>query len=232
MWTGRGRPACATSRHIGLRLAADVGARRLPSSPRRHAPRSPALAHSANSDGPDPDRLQPSAPASAAARLISGQAGHERARACGSAIVSSSERPISAKSDGVQAVHERAEVRPLLDRVGERDRVAEQRPRLGGLDFEIGMHDHRRQPRRHRQPDDVGRIRRGGPARSRRRSHGAMLSACADPAPSRSPSSAQAISVSTDDVGAEQRIDRDHRSRGAGGAAAEAARQRQALPDA
>ena len=75
--------------------------------------------------------------------------------------------------------------------------VAEQRARLRRLDLEIGMHDDRGQTRRHRQPDDVGRIRRGGRARSRRRSHGAMLSACADPAPSRSPSSAQAISVSS-----------------------------------
>ena len=62
--------------------------------------------------------------------------------------------------------------------------------------------------------------------------HGAMLSACADPAPSRSPSSAHAISVSAVDRAADQRIDRHHRRGGAGGAAAEAARQRQPLPDA
>ena len=163
--------------------------------------------------------------------LDRGQARHERRPArLGDRVLerSADQREVAA----VQAVDERAEVRPLAHGVGERHRVAEQRPRLRRLDLEIGMHDHRGQAGRNRQPDDVGRVRRGGRARSRRRCDGAMLSACADPAPSRSPSSAQAISVSIDALRAEQRVDRDDRRRGARRAAAETARERQALADA
>ena len=59
------------------------------------------------------------------------------------------------------------------------------------------MHDDRREP-----GGTGSRIMSGGAARRTRTNppqmHGAMLSACADPAPSRSPSSAQDISVSID----------------------------------
>ena len=141
-------------------------------------------------------------------------------------------REISAKSPRCRPCDERAQVRPLPDGVGERHRVAEQRARLRRLDLEIRVHDHGRQAGGHRQRDDVRRTRRAGPARSRRRCDGAMLSACADPAPSRSPSSAQAISVSIDALRAEQRVDGDDRRRGARRAAAQAARQRQPLANA
>src|SRR5581483_4832873 len=53
--------------------------------------------HRAKSDGPEPDRLQPSAPASAAARLIADSPGTSGARR-GSATASSSERDIRSKS--------------------------------------------------------------------------------------------------------------------------------------
>ena len=118
------------------------GHRRRPRARRVAAPR-----HSAKSDGPDPDRLQPSAPASTAARLIAARPGHERRAArLGDRVLERArdQREVAA----VQAVDERAEVRPLPDRVGERHRVAEQRARLRRLDLEIGMHDDRRQARR------------------------------------------------------------------------------------
>src|SRR4051812_5665535 len=58
---------------------------------------SAVLRQSANSEGPDPDRLQPSAPASTAACLIAASPGTSDARR-GSAIVSSSERDSRSKS--------------------------------------------------------------------------------------------------------------------------------------
>ena len=75
--------------------------------------------HSAKSDGPDPDRLQPSAPASTAACLIAAKPGDERRPArLGDRVFERArdEREVGA----VKAVDERAEVRPLPDGVGER----------------------------------------------------------------------------------------------------------------
>ena len=183
-------------RHVGLRLAADVlpdggGHRRGD----RAAPTS-ASRHSANSDGPEPDRLQPSAPASTAACLIApGPARAARGaarRSCPRATATSESKSprCSASTNAPRFAH-------CWMASAERHRVAEQRARRRGLDFEIGMDDDGRQPGRHRQPDDVGRIRRRGPARSRRRSPARCCRACAEPAPRRSPSSAQAISVSS-----------------------------------
>ena len=188
--------------------------------------------HSAKSDGPEPDRLQPSAPASAAACLIAARPGTSGARR-GSAIVSSSDAARSARSRrGAGRRRARRDSPTAGWRRASGTVVAEQRARLRRFDLEIRVHDDRHEAGRHRQPDDVGRIGAAGRARIRRRAHGAMLSACADPAPSRSPSKRTRHQRLERGVRAEQRVDGDDRRGGAGGAAAEAARQRQALANA
>ena len=144
--------------------------------------------------------------------------------------MSSSERLISAKSPVCRPWTNAPRFAHCLHRVAERHGVAEQRARLRGFDFEIGVDDDRRQAGRHRQPTTSGGLARRT-STNPPQMHGAMLSACAEPAPSRSPSSAQAISVSTRRLRADQRVDRHDRRRGARRAAAEAARQRQALAD-
>ncbi len=48
----------------------------------------------------------------------------------------------------MQAVDERAEIRPLAHGVGEPDGVADERPRPRRFNLEIGMDDHGREARR------------------------------------------------------------------------------------
>ena len=185
---------------------------------------------SANSDGPEPDRLQPSAPASPAARLMTRQARHERrpARLRDGVLERAGDQREVAR---VQTVDERAEVGPLPDRVGERDRVAEQRARPRGLDLEVRVHDDRRQAGRHRQPDDIGRIGAADEheaAADARRDVVGMRRSGAEPL---------AFERARDQrldrrVRADQRVDRHDRRRRAGRAAAEPARQRQPLANA
>ena len=130
----------------------------------------------------------------------------------------------------VQGVDERAEVRPLANRVAERHRRAEERAGAGGLDLEIRVHDDRGQARRYGQAHDVGwiwhahedesAVDRGRDVVAVRRSGAdALAFECAGH---------QRLERR---VRAEQTIDRhDGRDR-AGGAAAETARQRQAFAD-
>ena len=156
MSTGCARPAarCARCRSAARRRCAS-GRRRSSLSATRAAISSPR--HSANSDGPEPDRLQPSAPASAAARLITARPGTSGARR-GSAIVSSSERRQQSKSPVCRAWTNAPRFAHCFTASARRHGVAKQRARLRGLDLEIRMDHDGRQARRHRQRDDVGRI--------------------------------------------------------------------------
>ena len=157
-------------RHVGLRLAADV----LPDG-RGHR-------------GGDGLRRRRIAAQREQRRPRAGQAAAERARIrgrlldlreardqrraprLGNRVLERSRQLIEVRT--MERVDERAEVRPLPDRVAERHLRAEQRSRARGLDLEIGMDDDRGQTGRHRQADDVGRIRRRARARNRRRPPG------------------------------------------------------------
>ena len=70
------------------------------------------------------------------------------------------------------------------------------------------MDDDGGQPGRHRQPDDVRRVCARRTSTKPPQIAGAMLSPCAEPAPRRSPSSAQAIRMSERRVRAKQRVRR------------------------
>ena len=228
MRTRRARPR-GDRRHVGLRRRRRCARGRPPSSRRPRARRSRGRGRARRATGPDPDRLQPSAPASTAARLIAARPGTSDARR-GSAIVSSSAREISAKSPRCRPSTSAPRFAHCRMASASGTVVAEQRARLRRLDLEIGMNDDGRQAGRDRQPDDVGRIRMAHEheaAADRRRD----VVGVRRPAPSRSPSSAHAISVSIDARRTEQRVDGDDRRRGARRAAAEAARERQALAD-
>ena len=99
----------------------------------------------------------------------------------GSAIVSSSERRQQIEVAAVQRVDERAEVRPLLHGVGERH-VSPSSARAFAVSISrSGWTTTAVEPGRHRQADDVGRVRARGRARSRRRS----TARCCRRAPSR-----------------------------------------------
>ena len=162
--------------------------------------------------------------------LDDGQTRHERRPArLGDRVFerAADEREVAA----VQPVDERAQVGPLPHGIGERHRRAEQRARLRRFDLEIGMHDDGRQARRHRQPQDVGRVRAADehePAADARRDVVGVRRSGAEPLAFERAGD-QRLGATT---GADQRVDRDDRGGGAGRAAAEAARQRQPLADA
>ena len=159
---------------------------------------SAAARHSANSDGPEPEMLQPSAPASTAARLIAGQ---PRNRAARGAARRSCPRA-SARSARSLPGAGRPRARRGSPTAGSRRPAAPCRRAAPGLArSRFRDRGERRRPSG-RQERAAGRC----PADSARRTStrppqidGAMLSACAEPAPRRSPSSAHAISVSTGD---------------------------------
>ena len=156
-----------------------------------------ASRHSANSDGPDPDRLQPSAPASTAACLMNDRPGTSDARR-GSAMVSSSARAISSKSDRCRAstnaprfAHWRM-ASPSGTSLPSKARArAVSISRSGWTTTAV-------------RPRGTGNRTTSGGFGTRTSTKppytaGAMLSPCADPAPIRSPSKAQAINVSSDE---------------------------------
>ena len=130
----------------------------------------------------------------------------------------------------MQAVDERAEIGPLAHGVGERNRVAQHRPRARRFNFEVRVHDDGRQPGRHRKADHVGRIRHADQhetAAQRRHDVVGMHGPGGD---------ALTLERAGDQrvdrrarVG--ERVDGNHRGRRARGAAAQAARQRQAFAD-
>ena len=115
-----------------------------------------ASRHSAKSDGPEPDRLQPRAPASTAARLIS--AGPARATLAAAPRWCPRARARSARSRRDAGRRRARRYSPIAGRRRERHGVAEQRTASRRFDFEIGMDDDGGQARRNRQPDRVGRI--------------------------------------------------------------------------
>ena len=130
----------------------------------------------------------------------------------------------------MKRVHERTQVRRLAHSVADRNRLAEHCPRLRRLDLEVGMNHNGRQPRRNRQPHDVGRIRlahQHEPAQQSRHHVIGMRRACGQ-------------TLAFERAG-DERLDRRARAdecvdghdcgHGARRAAPESARQRQAFPD-
>ena len=99
--------------NVGLRLAADVGptAAVIASA----TGRAMSAPQSAKSEGPEPDRLQPRAPASTAARLIARNRVRGRAARLGDRVL---ERTADLrKVSTMQAIDERPEIRPLPYRI-------------------------------------------------------------------------------------------------------------------
>ena len=130
----------------------------------------------------------------------------------------------------MQRIDEGAQIRALADGVAQRHLSPEQRARFRCFDLEVRMDDDRGQAVWHRQADDVRRI--GGADEdeatvNRRRDVVAMRRAGAAPFAFER-AGEQAIERR---LRADERVDRDDRGDGAGGAAAESAREREAFAD-
>ena len=198
----------------------------------RHARRrSSRPRHSANSDGPDPDRLQPSAPASTAARLIARQARHERRPArLGDRVLE--RRARSARSRRGAARRRARRGSPTAGSASASGTVVPSSARA----FAVSISRSGCTTTAVRPAGTGSRTTSGGFGRAdeheaaadRRRDVVGMRRAGAEPL---------AFERAGDQrlerrVRAEQRVDGDDRRGGARGAAAEAARQRQPLADA
>ena len=99
-------------------------------------------------EGPEPDRLEPSAPAAIAADFTAAKPGTSEAR-FGSAIESTSERDNNSRSLEYKRGHEAADVGPLTSGIAKQHLIAEQAPRSAGFHFDARVQHRARQPGGH-----------------------------------------------------------------------------------